>query len=33
LRTCPWRFDGATLFGGAAKGYTDYPALPLVRAA
>jgi N-ethylmaleimide reductase len=26
-------FDGATLFGGAAKGYTDYPALPLVRAA
>jgi len=26
-------FDGATLFGGTAKGYTDYAALPLVRAA
>ena len=26
-------FDGATLFGGTATGYTDYPALPLAAAA
>lgn len=25
--------DGATLFGGTARGYTDYPALPLAAAA